>query len=231
MLRKEVEELQAKSEEEHTMLRAKQKEVREDSATDDRDVACVKELQQAQDRLAVYHASWEKISAAYNTTPAGPDGLHAGLFGTLWQISDEVHRGRYDMHLAQKKCAPDGVEIPDMALPAVCEDDTTGSCAIFGCWGYRHAICSDSKKCMCPAGFCANADGVCMQRSDPLQSLAERPSALLEAPAGRSAGTPQIAPGTVLLAGLAVAAVFAAVAARSRFGPKREVKVSECALG
>mmetsp|Transcript_60157 Transcript_60157/g.130468 ORF Transcript_60157/g.130468 Transcript_60157/m.130468 type:complete len:194 (+) Transcript_60157:46-627(+) len=66
----------------------------------------------------------------------------------------------------------------------LCLDDTSGSCLIFDCWGWRDAKCSADHRCLCPEGTCAIC-GTCVALDGSTPDLAELPhEAMLSAMLG-----------------------------------------------
>lgn len=63
--------------------------------------------------------------------------------------------------------ADDGIGSCDDCSP--CDSDTGGTCRVFNCDAYRHAVCSDSD-CVCPPGMCAKSDH-CLYQIKTVQCL------------------------------------------------------------
>merc|ERR1719424_199608 len=83
-----------------------------------------------------------------------------------WDLKETQARALYD---DQRDCAPKSIRFPPPPPLPDCNGDTNGTCGVLPCWPERHAVCSASRNCICPAGTCAK-NGICVDRGVPLRA-------------------------------------------------------------
>merc|ERR1712217_909072 len=54
---------------------------------------------------------------------------------------------------------------------ATCDEDTTGTCWLFGCKAIRGPVSCVGDKCLCIPGYCSDSFGICRRESSAVQAV------------------------------------------------------------